>query len=67
MALERGQARGYIDRDYTEYPEFGELAEYTGRKWSRDEWKDRIDEQNEERISAYHWHKAYVPIKSQGS
>lgn len=61
------QAKGYEERDYAESPEFGELAEYSGRKWARDEWKDRIDEQNEERISAYHWHKAYVPIKSQGS
>lgn len=58
-------AKGYVERSYTDIPEFSVYPEFSGSRVPRQQWKERIDYLNELQIMPYHWHKHEQPIMSQ--
>lgn len=61
----RGRYRGYVERDYKSYPEFGSYREFSGGYIPRSEWIGRIEHLNEIKGQPVHWHKAKCQIKQQ--
>ena len=60
-------AKGYIERSYTDVPEFSVYQEFSGSRVPRSQWKERIDYLNDLQIQPYHWHKHEVSIMNQRS
>jgi C1A family cysteine protease len=60
------RGKGLALRDYSEHPEFSGYSQFTDRI-PRNEWVSRVEYLNETNSQPYHWHKAYCPIKNQGS
>jgi hypothetical protein len=60
-------SKGYIERSYTDVPEFSAYPEFSGIRVPRSEWKDRVDYLNELENQPYHWHRHEQPIMSQKS
>lgn len=60
-----GRHRGYIERDWSEYPEFCSYPEFSAGYIPRSEWVDRIEHLNQIKAQPVHWHKAKCQIKQQ--
>ena len=60
-------AKGYIERSYTDVPEFSAYPEFSGSRVPRSQWRDRIAYLNDLQIQPYHWHKHEQDIMNQKS
>tara|TARA_R100000406_G_scaffold32567_1_gene21313 strand:+ start:3166 stop:3903 length:738 start_codon:yes stop_codon:yes gene_type:complete len=57
--------KGYIERSYTDVPEFSAYPEFSGARVPRSQWRERIKYLNHLKIQPYHWHKHEQPVMNQ--